>query len=227
MITTTPPAESLAAVTDAATLPVWTRRPLVTTSNFLPFSIMSNNLTIREKEHWKDRISARIDKRIDALSKKYGRFMERIRTKARERVLLSYGLLETQRRVDKLQKQHDQLKQQTETVESQMHQLVCEMLATITGVEVREIYQYGARDKLAEVVANEESVEIDAILAESAKGRKILTLKEEKEHLLDTVWLATSGKQIKELWRSVEELLGEKQTKLQQGAMAIEPVEDE
>lgn len=44
-----------------------------------------------------------------------------------------------------------------------------------------------------------------------------------KEDLLDTVWLATSGAQIKELWSKVPELLGDPQTQLQHEALAIKP----
>ena len=40
------------------------------------------------------------------------------------------------------------------------------------------------------------------------------------------VWLATSPKQIKQLWSKVAELLGDQQTQLQRDALAIDPVDE-
>ena len=39
-------------------------------------------------------------------------------------------------------------------------------------------------------------------------------------------WLATSPKQIKDLWKKVDDMLGGEQTELQREALAIEPVEE-
>lgn len=53
----------------------------------------------------------------------------------------------------------------------------------------------------------------------------MLALRKEKEELLDTVWLATSGKQIKDLWQKVSDLLQQEPTPLQQDALAMkEPI---
>ena len=65
------------------------------------------------------------------------------------------------------------------------------------------------------------------ILAESELGRQVLSLREEKENLLDTVWLATSSSQIKELWSQVNTLLEIKPTVLEEKALKIAPVEEE
>ena len=52
-------------------------------------------------------------------------------------------------------------------------------------------------------------------------------MREEKENLLDTVWLATCTKQIKELWEQVNVLLEIKPTALEEKALQIAPVEPE
>ena len=54
-----------------------------------------------------------------------------------------------------------------------------------------------------------------------------MKLEREKEELLDTVWLSTSTKQIKQLWSDVAEMLKVEQTELQKQAIAMEPVEPE
>ncbi len=65
------------------------------------------------------------------------------------------------------------------------------------------------------------------ILGQSDLGRQVLALREEKDNLLDTVWLATSSSQIKELWEQVNSLLELKPTALEEKALSITPVEPE
>ncbi|MCA9120721.1 MAG: hypothetical protein H6822_35915 [Planctomycetaceae bacterium] len=48
-----------------------------------------------------------------------------------------------------------------------------------------------------------QAVHEDELLAELERGQEIVRLRQEKEDLLDTVWFATSGAQIKELWSKV------------------------
>ncbi len=75
-------------------------------------------------------------------------------------------------------------------------------------------------------VERRQAVHEEELLAEGELGQRILQLRKEKESLLDTVWLATSPKEVKELWAKVTEILGDEQTPLQQEALAIVPVED-
>ena len=63
-------------------------------------------------------------------------------------------------------------------------------------------------------------------MVQDERGRIILNLREEKENLLDTIWLATSPKEVKELWTNVSEILDDNQTQLQLDALAIEPVDE-
>jgi hypothetical protein len=51
-------------------------------------------------------------------------------------------------------------------------------------------------------------------------------LEAEKDRLLDVVWLATSPGAIRQLWRTVGELLGDEPTPLEREALAIEPTEE-
>ncbi|MFM9962951.1 MAG: hypothetical protein ACKV2Q_17220 [Planctomycetaceae bacterium] len=62
------------------------------------------------------------------------------------------------------------------------------------------------------------------MLADCEIGRRILTLRREKESLLDCVWLASSPIQVRELWSKVSELLGDEQ--LHRDALTIPPVQD-
>ena len=67
----------------------------------------------------------------------------------------------------------------------------------------------------------------DELLAENDLGRQILKLRQERESLLDAIWLATSPKQVKDLWSKVADLLGDEPTQLERDALAIPPVADD
>ena len=65
------------------------------------------------------------------------------------------------------------------------------------------------------------------MLAQSDLGREILKLSAERESLLDAIWLATSPRQVKDLWSKVAALLGDEPTQLERDALAIPPVADD
>ena len=78
------------------------------------------------------------------------------------------------------------------------------------------------RDLNAFIKTHAELCERDVLL-DTEFGRKIVRLREEQDQLLDTVWLATSSKQIKRLWTELASLLGEQPTELQQQALKSDP----
>ena len=63
--------------------------------------------------------------------------------------------------------------------------------------------------------------EQESLLLKSEHGRRIVELRREKDNLLDTVWLATSSQQIKDLWTKVGELLQDEPTRLEREAIAL------
>jgi len=182
---------------------------------------MSNSLTVKEKEHWKDRIGKRIEKQIEALYADEPGFMDGIREAAHARALDSLGIAGLHKRLTRLERQEKLLDARQEKTQR-------EMVAAVRGVPLREIAQHSWRytSDVEAAVEKRQGVHEDELLAESSRGREILTLRQEKENLLDTVWLATSPKQIKDLWEKVDGMLGGPQTALQRDALAMEPVEE-
>jgi len=79
--------------------------------------------------------------------------------------------------------------------------------------------------EISEAIEKRQLVHENEVFAESPRGREVLSLRLEKENLLDTVWLAISPKQIKDLWQKIDDLLGGEQTALQKEALAIEPLD--
>ncbi|QDU74649.1 hypothetical protein Pan97_16610 [Bremerella volcania] len=179
-------------------------------------------LTVTEKEHWKDRIGKRIDKKIEVVSAEDPNLLDRVHREARERALASLGL-------SKMQQELDEVEQQKSALEKRERQIERAMLAHVRGVPVEDIddyHSYRYDHEVDSAVNRRQAVHEDELLAESENGQRILQLREEKDNLLDTVWLATSPKQIKELWSKVADLLGDDQTQLQRDALAIVPAEE-
>ena len=182
-----------------------------------------SGLTITEKEHWKKRIARRIDKRIEAITADDPNFFERIERDARKQALESLGLAEYQTELDGIERQK-------ETLEKREKQLHKAMVAKVRGVDPDDLdgyYLYRHDSEVDNAVKRRKAVHEDGLLAESELGQQVLRLRQEKDELLDVVWLATSGTEIRQLWRKVAELLGDEQTQLQKDALAIEPLVDD
>ena len=179
-------------------------------------------LTVTEKEHWKNRIANRIDKQIETITASEPNFFDQIDRQARQRALESLGLAEHQAELDEIERQKEALERR----EKQLHKA---MLATIRSVQPEDLDDYVSYRHDSEVdgaINRRKSVHEDELLAESELGQRVLRLRREREELLDVVWLATSPKQIKQLWSKVADLLGDQQTQLQRDALAIDPVEE-
>ena len=183
-----------------------------------------SHLTVTEKEHWKERISRRIDKAIEAVYAEQPGLRSRIAEAAQSEALKSLGLLELQRQLDKLAEAEKRTAKQKESAQKQM-------LAIVKGVNVHELPSYSyyssAFQEVTAAVNRRQAIHEEELLARDPHGKRILKLRLEKDELLDTVWLATSSKQIKELWQSVAELLSDEPTELQTQALRIEPVESD
>lgn len=183
---------------------------------------MGNSLTVTEKQHWKDRIAQRIEKRIEVLFADEPLFLERLRERARQLAMDSLGIRQLQERLDSIEKQADRLDTRKERTSK-------EMLAKIRDVPIQQVgnCRYGADAEVQQAIEKRQTLHEDELLADTDLGREVLSLRLEKENLLDTVWLATSPKQIKDLWMEVDEMLGGSQTKLQREALAIEPPKED
>ena len=181
-------------------------------------------LTVKEKDHWRNRIGKRIDHRIETLvAKEDPTLLQRVKEHARDRAYESLGIKAQRQELDKLEKQKAD-------IEKRERRLEAEQRAIIKGTTVEEELGRGrySYDSVVENAVDSRAKALEAdILSESDIGKQVLILRAEKDNLLDTVWLATSSSQIKELWEQVDALLQVKPTALEQKALAISPPQDE
>jgi cysteinyl-tRNA synthetase len=182
------------------------------------------SLTVAEKNHWKERISRRIEKKIETLMAADPNLMDRIHRDARQRALHSLGLADWQVELDSIE-------HQKETLDKRCQQVLKSMLAHVRGVPAEDLedthYGYHREEEVKSAVAKRQKVHEDELLGECDTGRKVLHLRQEQEDLLDTVWLASSPSQLKTLWSKVNALLGTTPTQLERDALEIPPVEGE
>jgi hypothetical protein len=181
------------------------------------------NLTVAEKTHWRDRIQARIDRRIEAITAGDPGLMDRVKHAARGRALTSLGLAEFQAELDQIAAQKDALARRERRAQRAM-------LARVRGVEIDQIEEvyYGRHEIAVTTAINKRLVVHEAeLLAEHEIGRQVLELRGQKDNLLDVVWLATSPSQVRELWTRIGKLLGDEPTALEREALAIPPAGEE
>lgn len=182
-----------------------------------------SGLTVTEKNHWRDRIAARIDRRIETIIAADPGLMSRVQGEARGRALESLGLAEHQAELDSLA-------QQRAALDKRERRIRRTLLAQVRGVPVEDIEEsryFGPRDQeLDSAIAKRQAVHEAQLLAEHEVGHQLLQLRFEKDNLLDVVWLATSPVQVRQLWSRVGELLGDKPTDLEREALAIKSVGD-
>jgi hypothetical protein len=172
-------------------------------------------LTVTEKEHWKDRIGKRIAKRIETISARDPDLLTRMQRDAERLACQSLGLAALQDELAAIKKQEDELERR----ESGIHQAMLAVIRRVPVEEVEDARGYGPHQDVTAAIQKRRAVNEEELLARDPLGREILRLRQEKDNLLDTVWLATSPAELKQLWAKVTELLGDDQTQLQKDAL--------
>lgn len=173
-------------------------------------------ITITEKEHWKRRIEAKIDKKIEKLKLSNPELFQSVTKQAHTSALQSLGLT-------KLHQQCEQTKTSIKKSREKEEQQLSEMHKILKGEPETS---WRAEDVIKNEVKKQQSLHEEELLLNHELGRKISILNEEKENLLDTVWLATSPRQITDLWEQVSLILGEESTAFQKEVLANKPKED-
>jgi hypothetical protein len=86
-------------------------------------------------------------------------------------------------------------------------------------IEAVEDFVHYPPPEVSVILLQRRAIHEDELLAEDPFGQQLLQLREEKDNFWDTIWLATSPQEIKELWKKVVDLLGDDQTALEKEAL--------
>jgi len=184
-------------------------------------------LTVSEKQHWKDRIGARISAKVEAIKSEHPALFDRARREAHAQALGSLGLAGPYAELEAVQAEEAALARRKRRAQSAM-------IAALRGVPAEEVpgnfaIRYGTELPLPaeafEAIARRQAAHQGRLLADDPVGRQVAGLEAERDRLLDVVWLACSPSQIRELWARVGTLLGDEPTGLEREALAIGPAE--
>jgi hypothetical protein len=181
------------------------------------------SLSVAEKSPWKERIQARIDRRLEAITAGEPGLIERIKQEARGRALASLGLADFQEELDRIVARRGELDRRDTQIRK-------EMLARVRGVSADDLDCYARvhdHPEIRAAITRRQALHEEELLAGNELGRQVLKLRAERENLMDVIWLATSPVQVRELWRKVAELLGEEPTHLEREALSIPPAGEE
>jgi hypothetical protein len=186
-------------------------------------------LTVTEKEFWKARIAARIERRVEAIRAQHPALFERVKRESHAQALASLGLAAAYAELESIHADKlDMMRREKRAQRS--------MLAALRGLPIEEVcdsfsVKYGVELPVpleaADAIIRRQAAHREQILADDPVGREIARLGAEKDGLLDTVWLATSPTQIRTLWSKVTELLGDEPTRLEREALAIAPMKED
>lgn len=183
-------------------------------------------LTVAERTHWKERIAKRIDQSIETLvARQDPTLLQRVGEQARQKAYGSLGIDAQQHELEAIQKQKEEIERRERRLRAEQRAV---LNGTTVDAELDRGGYYGRSDHEVEQAVGTRAKALEAdILSESDLGKQVLSLRTEKDNLLDTVWLATSCSQIKELWEQVGVLLETKPTALEEKALSIAPVQPE
>src|SRR5262249_25961894 len=135
-------------------------------------------LTVSEKTHWKDRISARIARRMETLKAQHPALFDRIKRDAHAQALLSLGLAESYAELAAIEAEEEALAKRKKRAQRSM-------LATLRGVPLDEVddhisVRYGSELQLphevAESITKRSAAHQEQLLAGDPIGLKIARL---------------------------------------------------
>lgn len=174
-------------------------------------------LTVTEKEHWRARIGRKISQAIfELVEREDPGYLKRVTDEGRQAAARHLG-------IDDLLAQEQSIKDQIGKLRRDEEEVQRQIAATVLRVPMddrRAGHWHSSAWERA--IQERQEVEERRLMAASPLGTVILRLKREEEELLDTVWLATSPKQIKSLWQGVAELVSAEPTALQKQAMEVD-----
>lgn len=183
-----------------------------------------SRLTTKEKEHWRGRIAKRIDRAIDQLWTQEAGLKSQFEQAARKAVESRFADLPIRQHNEQVEKRAELSRRQKEAgrKETSLKRKV------IDGFGI-EVSSYSSDFEINDVYNKLMTPKIDnamqVVMASHPTGKRIVQLKREKEQLLDTVWLATSTVQIKELWSKFLDVVEDEPTEMQRNAIEMPPVE--
>jgi len=171
-------------------------------------------ITVTEKQELRDIINTRVEKRITQIEHENVAGLEAMAEMAREQAIKDLELVEYVQRNDDLTATQERLKKAQEKLQKD----------TAEKLELKDNWR--REEQIEDRIEKATGVVKGKMMADNDVGKEILRLQAEQEHMLETVWVATSSAQVKELFMKVNSVLNESPTGLGEMAQGIAPTDD-
>lgn len=166
-------------------------------------------LSVTEKQELRAIISKRITLRIEQLKAGQKDLLTGLNAQARAAACAQLGIEAEMEQLDQLNRRKAALDKQVNAAE----------LAVYDRVKHIEHYGYTNRmERIEQILRRVQKPLEDTLLHETPLGQQIAALTAEQSHLDETVWAATSPKQVSEIFRALNTVLDERPTALAQAA---------
>lgn len=168
-------------------------------------------ISISEKQHWKERIEKKIKQRIHALKSQNPTYFVNAESEAK---LLAINELGIATEFEELKHLNQEIDRMTEDLKTR----ICVTIEKLSGEKpLHYNVHVGRIDTLLQPYT---ARKLDELLQADKLGREVAKLESEKENLMDTIWLATSSRQMSDMWTKVLKLLDEEGTDFQREILA-------
>ena len=168
-------------------------------------------ITITERQHWKNRIQAKLNQRIGFLRASSPALLEVIDEQAKDKVRRALDL-------DSDFAHYESLEADLKQLATEKENLLEEMALKVFGKELP--YNISLRDIRSEISTLEDQ-EAEEILLEHPLGQQLASLEAEREEMLDAILLATSVPQIIDLWERVTGLITDQPLQPEQPSLLV------
>ncbi len=180
------------------------------------------SLTLKEKEKIMQSLHEKINYRIKSISQEHPEFEHETMEEARKRAFKKYKIAT---RVKRFEKEMFKLCKLKDEVESTYCELVAEVIGSTVeevrknaesynrqGISIEKLEQF--EERLQEFAARDVQYFADQVMSESAIGREIKMLREQKRFVDDAVMLATSNSKLYPIYERVMQAVGATETPL-------------
>lgn len=168
-------------------------------------------LSVTEKQHWKERIDQKIKRRIESLKALNATYFAETETAAKLAAAMELGVhsdIESIRAME----------QKIEKLQNDTKKHLLQVIEKISGKQLNPYY--AQMDRVDTELKPHIERSMNNLLATDPRGQEVIKLDAEREQLLDTIWLATSSHQVRDMWAQVLKLLGEDSSDFQKEVIA-------
>mgnify|MGYP006323460821 FL=1 len=174
-------------------------------------------LSVTEKQEIKSLIEERFDREIERIQTENKAAMDNIKQQAITQTIAALNVTDQMSELQSINAQILELNEEKKKLEERI-------VVEIGAENHKNLYYARAMDSLIDSKIESASRPYEKkLLSEHPLLSKIVTLRQEKDSLLQSVWIATSSLQVKQLFEMVNKLLQSTPTELETMAQSIPP----